>query len=322
MQVLDKILNRNQQPKDINEDNGINEINEIKAKGDEVALLPDAELLPPEFQHHAQPQVYQDNAEPQHAQQPEQQREQQQPRLDATLMVHAGAARITRDDLVAIETPPETDTFKPIPHYVLIEALEEALAFRRISIEREEYAVSPGGHKLFGLLELNAEFDGVRFAIGLRNANDKSMRLGMVAGFRVFCCDNMALSGDFKPLLAKHSKNFDLIESVSLGVDRIQRGFEPLKKAIEFKRGFKIHPVPAQSLIYRAFMVQKFPIKLMKQVHKEFFIKPSYDEFRPQTLWSLENAFTTSFKQLLPVRQYEATAKLGKFLAQFQEALN
>ena len=148
------------------------------------------------------------------------------------------------------------------------------------------------------------------------------MRLGMVAGFRVFCCDNMALSGDFKPLLAKHSKNFDLIESVSLGVDRIQRGFEPLRKAIEFKRGYHIKPMDAQALIYRAFMVQKFPMKLMKQVHKEFFIKPSYDEFKPQTLWSLENAFTTSFKQLLPVKQYEATAKLGKFLTHFQESRN
>ena len=68
---------------------------------------------------------------------------------------------------------------------------------------------------MFGLLEANHDFDGIRFAIGLRNANDKSMRLGMVAGYRVFVCDNMAFAGDFNPLLAKHSKNLDLIESVS-----------------------------------------------------------------------------------------------------------
>lgn len=296
--IIDRLLNVNQQPDRANGDV------QVIPTGN-VELLPDAELLPPEFQHHAQPKV-----------------EQTQPKVDATLMVHAGATKITRDDLAGIETPPETDTFKPVPHHVLVEALEESLAFRRITIEREEYAVTPDGMKLFGLVELNAEFDGVRFAIGLRNANNKSMRLGMVAGMKVLICDNMALSGDFKPLLAKHSKNFDLIESVSLGVDRIQRGFEPLKKAIEFKRGFQMRPMDAQALIYRAFMVQRFPIKLMKQVHKEFFIKPSFDEFRPQTLWSLENAFTTSFKQLLPVKQYEATAKLGKFLAQFQDSLS
>lgn len=40
-----------------------------------------------------------------------------------------------------------------------------------------------------------------------------------------------------------------------------------------------------------------------------------YEEFKPKNLWSLENAFTNCFKRLKPVQQFEATAKLGKFLA-------
>ena len=147
-----------------------------------------------------------------------------------------------------VPTPEATDTFKPIAHAALIDELEKSLSFRHISIVRDEYAVSPDGMKLFGLLELDAEYEGVRFAIGLRNANDKSMRLGMVAGYRVFVCDNMALSGDFNPLLAKHTKNFDLVESLSIGVARIQRGFEPLKEAITFKRGHRLRDEEAQSL--------------------------------------------------------------------------
>src|ERR671933_1328247 len=155
--------------------------------------------------------------------------------MDAKLMTHVGARKVTRQELSLVPPPPATDTFKPIAHTALINELEGSLAFRHIQIVRDEYAVSPDGMKLFGLLELNAEYEGVRFAIGLRNANDKSMRLGMVAGYRVFVCDNMALSGDFKPLLAKHTKRLDLIESLSLGVDRIQRGFGPLSEAIDFK---------------------------------------------------------------------------------------
>ena len=211
-------------------------------------------------------------------------------------------------------TPEATDTFKPIAHAALIDELEKSLAFRHIQIVRDEYAVTPDGMKLFGLLELNAEFEGVRFAIGLRNANDKSMRLGMVAGYRVFVCDNMALSGDFKPLLAKHTKHFDLVESLSIGVDRIQRGFEPLREAITFKRSHKLRDEEAHSVIYRAFMENRFPLKLLTTVHQEFFVAPSHAEFKQQTVWSLENAFTTAFKELKPVRQYEATARLGSFL--------
>lgn len=240
--------------------------------------------------------------------------------LNATLLSHVNTSKVTRIELAQIPTPEATDTFKPIGHYQLIQAVEEALAFRHISIVKDEYAVSRDGMKLFGLLELNADYEGIRFAIGLRNANDKSMRLGMVAGYRVFVCDNMSLSGDFKPLLAKHTKNFDLVESLSTGIDRIQRGWEPLREQIEFKRKYVLNGVEAQSLIYRAFMQQKFPVKLMRTVHQEFFIKPSYDEFREQNVFSLENAFTTAFKQLRPVQQYQATAKLGKFLQPYSQA--
>lgn len=244
-----------------------------------------------------------------------------EPQLNTTLMTHAGASRVSRIQLQNFKTPASTPTFQPIAHSLLVDKLEEALAFRHISISRDEYAVSADGMKMFGLLELNADYEGVRFAIGLRNANDKSMRVSMVAGYRVFICDNMALSGDFKPMLSKHSKNFDLVESLSIGVDRIQRNWEPLRRTIDAKRNLEVREAEAQSIIYRAFMTQKFPVKLLRAVHNEFFISPSYEEFRERTLWSLENAFTTSFKQLKPVQQYVMTAKLGNFLKPYTQAV-
>jgi hypothetical protein len=234
--------------------------------------------------------------------------------VSGTLMAHAGASKITRQELALIPAVEETDTFKPIAHSLLIDQLEEALSFRHIQIVRDEYAVSKDGMRLFGLLELNAEYEDLRFAIGLRNANDKSMRLGMVAGYRVFVCDNMALNGDFKPLLAKHTKNFDLVESLSTGVDRIQRGWQPLREAVQFKRLHELHDDTARLLIYKAFMENRFPVTLMKSVHNHYF-QPQYEAFQPRTLWSMENAFTSAFKELKPVRQYEVTAKLGKYLA-------
>jgi len=37
----------------------------------------------------------------------------------------------------------------------------------------------------------------------------------------------------FTPVLAKHSKSFSLIDCVSVGVDRMQRNFEPMRKQVE-----------------------------------------------------------------------------------------
>jgi Domain of unknown function (DUF932) len=232
--------------------------------------------------------------------------------VNGTLMSHCGTEKIGRQELALLPVPMGTETFQPIPHNSLIDAIEESLAYRHIRITRDEYAVSKDGMKMFGLLELDMEYSGINFAIGLRNANDKSMRLGMVAGYRVFVCDNMSLSGDFKPMLAKHTKHLDLIESVSMGVDRIQRNWQPLREDFDRKRTTYLSEEEAKLLIYKAFMENKFPITLMKEVHSEFF-NPSYD-FGGQTAWNLENAFTTAFKKLNPVAQFQQSARLGKFL--------
>ena len=37
----------------------------------------------------------------------------------------------------------------------------------------------------------------------------------------------------FTPVLAKHSKSFSLIDCVSVGVDRMQRNFKPMRKQVE-----------------------------------------------------------------------------------------
>ena len=48
-------------------------------------------------------------------------------------------------------------------------------------------------------------------------------------------------------------------------------------------------------------------------VHDLYF-EPKYETFRPRTIWSLSNAFTSAFKELDPIPQFKATAKLGELL--------
>jgi hypothetical protein len=98
--------------------------------------------------------------------------------------------------------------------------------------------------------------------------------MGNIADERVTCNRSAELElelgnivpGVFTPVLAKHSKSFSLIDCISVGVDRMQRNFEP-----------------------------------------------KYEEFRPRTIWSLSNAFTSAFKELDPIPQFKATAKLAEF---------
>jgi len=233
----------------------------------------------------------------------------------AQLLAHCGSSKITREELKLIPTPDASPTHQPIPHNQIIEALVEGLNFRHISAIREEYAVSRDGMKMFGVLDLETTFDGCRFSIGVRNSNDKSMRLALTVGYRVLVCDNMAFHGDFTPVLAKHTKHLSLVDTLAVGVDRMQRNFEPMRKQVEAWKGSRLSDEAAKLVIYRAFVEGELdaPKHLARGVHDLYF-HPQVEEFAPRTTWSLSNAFTSAFKDLDPIPQFKATAKLGTFL--------
>jgi hypothetical protein len=115
--------------------------------------------------------------------------------------------------------------------------------------------------------------------------------------------------------LAKHTKSFNLIDTLSVGVDRIQRNFEPMRRQLETWRQTQISDTQAKLIIYGAFVEGKVdaPKGLLSQVHRLYF-EPEYPEFSARTMWSLSNAFTCAFKKLDPISQFKATAKLGEFL--------
>jgi hypothetical protein len=55
------------------------------------------------------------------------------------------------------------------------------------------------------------------------------------------------------------------------------------------------------------------PRHLARQVH-DLDLNPEREEFQPRTMRSLSDASTSAFKELDPIPQYKATAKLAGFL--------
>ena len=68
--------------------------------------------------------------------------------------------------------------------------------------------------------------------------------LAITVGFKVFVCDNLMFNGDFQAVLArKHTKHFDLGDTIALGVERMQRGFAPMGRQID-----RIHVLQGQPI--------------------------------------------------------------------------
>ena len=230
--------------------------------------------------------------------------------MSETRTLISRTAKITRADLAKLPTPPATATHIPIPHAAVVETLVETLSHRQIGVVAEELAVSNDEMEMFGVLDLEAGFEGCRFAVGIRNANNKRFRLACTVGLRVFVCQNLAFRGDYSPVLAKHSKHFSLEDALSIGVDRMQRNFEPMRQQVERWRTQQLSAEAAKLTIYRAFIEGdlEVPRHLARRVH-ELYFNLQHEEFRPRTMWSLSNAFT-SVDDVGPVHKFGHVGRL------------
>ena len=95
-----------------------------------------------------------------------------------------------------------------------------------------------------------------------------------------------------------------------------------MRQQVERRRAQQLSGEVARLTIYRAFIEGELevPKHLARRVHDLYF-NPQHEEFAPRTMWSLSNAFTSAFKELDPIPQFKATAKLGEFLeAKFSES--
>jgi hypothetical protein len=88
-----------------------------------------------------------------------------------------------------------------------------------------------------------------------------------------------------------------------------------MRQQVESWRAQQRSAAAARLTIYRAFIEDGLdvPRHLSRRV-LEFYFNPQYEEFQPRTMWSLSNAFTSAFKELDPIPQLWAMAKLGRFL--------
>lgn len=250
----------------------------------------------------------------------------------STLISHVDTSKVTREQLEHIATPEGTDTFKPVPHIVLVNSLEDILHSRGIHVTREQLALRHDGSRLFGTFDLSrhgdvlsndtlpVEVDGTAPSLGFRAANDRSMPIQIVAGLRVFVCDNLALNGDMVALRRKHTSGLDLQAELIAAIDRYEQHYGRLVADVRQLQDRAITDDQAKAMIYDlVYKAEALPIRLGGVLGHEYF-EPKHKEFEPRTAWSLHNACTETIKQItgrqgmnaMPL-QMTAAQKVGQY---------
>jgi hypothetical protein len=74
--------------------------------------------------------------------------------MSSNMILHRGAREATLDEIARVVTPAPTDTWYPIPHLVVLEAVEETLQASAFGIQSRHLALSANSQQFFSTLDL------------------------------------------------------------------------------------------------------------------------------------------------------------------------
>jgi hypothetical protein len=237
---------------------------------------------------------------------------------NATLVLHRGSREVSREELDTVPVPPATSTWFPVRHGLVLHTALDTLQKAGFAVERTRLALSRGDARFFGTLDLATPLaDGVTLAVGIRNSIDKSLPIAFCAGSRVFCCDNLAFRSEIV-VARKHTRNGQarFNEAICRAVQSLHPYREAEAARICHFQHTELSADAADALLLRAYEQEILTAPLLPRVLREWR-EPSFEEFRPRTLWSLFNAFTTVLteRQRTNPQQFAAmTIRLHDFL--------
>ena len=220
-----------------------------------------------------------------------------------SLIVHRGGNMVTRDDLSLVPQPEATETYIPVPHNHLADTLSTIGQdiLKGFTLCKEKYALAREGKQMFGMIVFKRDHSELGLSIGFRNSYDKSMAIGIAIGAEVFVCDNLALAGDIT-VLKKHTANVwaSLEDTAISTLYRSQKNFEKIIEDSTSLQGMAIDNAEAFKMIGLLFGHGVLTPRQLPVVKKEW-LDPTYEDFKPRTLWSFYNACTETLKTCPPL---------------------
>ena len=208
---------------------------------------------------------------------------------------------VGRDEIATVPTPEGTDSWHPVPHLDVIDAVTEVVKAHDWQIVDEQYGLAREGQRMFGVMRINKSSSSEwSRCIGIRNSHDQSLSVGLAAGISVMCCSNLAFGGAMV-LKRRHTSRIELNGLVVTAIEELELEFLNLETVSE---DLKLHEVSADEA--RAAIVKAAEIGAVNScdivpIFREFQ-KPSHEEFAEPTRWSLLNAFTEHAKKYSPGR--------------------
>jgi hypothetical protein len=135
--------------------------------------------------------------------------------------------------------------------------------------------------------------------------------VGLTLGSRVFCCDNLAFSGEVT-MHRKHTVNVfrDLPDLIYRMLSQMSSMRERTDSEIAAMKVRELQPAQAHHLMVEAIRASVLSASWLPKV-MEAWEKPLLEEFTPRTAWSLFNAFAEVQKGAPPRALMDGSLRLS-----------
>lgn len=220
--------------------------------------------------------------------------------IASNLILHCGAAKADREQLVQVRTPDGDKSWCPIPHETLVSEVEGALNRANMRIVTEAHGLSADGARYFGLLQVSNgnEQGDYSYILGLRNFHDKRFPVGLVVGSAVLVCDNLSFSGEIT-IARKHTRFIarDLPGLVSGAVGQLGDRWHAQGDRFNAYRQHELTETQAHDLLIRALDNRAITVTQIPAILQEWRT-PRHPEFTANghSAWRFFNAITEAVK--------------------------
>ena len=150
------------------------------------------------------------------------------------------------------------------------------------------------------------------WVVGIRNSHDQTYPAGLVAGTRVFVCDNLAFSGEVR-ISRKHTRFAmrDLRHLTARAVGQLGDRFHQLDQRLDAYKHRSLNDPEVHDIVIRAVDCMAITPSQIPDVLEQWR-HPAHTAFSERTAWSLFNAFTEVHKSVNPTHSHEARGGIAR----------
>lgn len=209
----------------------------------------------------------------------------------------------TKQQLLAVDVPIQTSTYKPFSHGKVIDLTLEALYQSGFSLASESYISTKSGEVATGKYTIkNVADNEMQLQIAWLNSYNKTKRLVWGIGSQVIICQNGMIRADMGAFKKKHQGDIQDYSPKTI-TEYIKRAADVFKKLHDEREAMKqvqVDKTVIAQLLGDMFLNEDIITSTQLNIIKREIQAPSFDYNSDNSLWQLYNHTTLSLKDIHP----------------------